>query len=127
MLKYILAVAVGAFTAGVSTLLFLDTRIDDKLVPYLTQNDANEIYLKKIDHIEQQAEWPDGKYVVLAHGDCPSGFVLARGFIGAIKFQDYSKLYLNEVQFGSSSITIHNNGNSGARANINISACVKNQ
>lgn len=127
MLKYILAVAVGAFTAGVSTLLFLDSRIEEKLQPYLTQQGASEIYLKKIDHVEQQAEWPEGKYVILAHGDCPSGFVLAKGLLGAIKFHQNSKLYLNEVQFGSSSIGIHNNGNSGALANIHISACVKHQ
>lgn len=48
VIKYILGVAVAAFLAGISALLFLDDRIDKKLVHYRTQEPVT------LDVINQQ-------------------------------------------------------------------------
>ena len=42
VLKYLLAIALGAFVAGISTLVFLDQRIQDKL----DQTEANKTNLQ---------------------------------------------------------------------------------
>ncbi len=55
LLKYVLAVAVGAFMAGVGAIVFIDQRIDEKLAPQVQKIEGN------VDHRNSAPSLIDGR------------------------------------------------------------------
>ena len=130
----------------------MDPAVDDAMASWLKNNSAFE-YIKKLEEMKAEAEnlintisqrdqeairlinliriklvdtpWPEGAYGVLASGECPQGFARKSAFLHAIKFQQNSDTYIGQSSLGSSRINIHNNGQSGALANLDLVVCVK--
>lgn len=173
-LKYLLALAVGAFLAGVGALTFLDTRIEDKLKPYVKTTEAQlEFSLKddtkklsdllsglqngyqtidperersvskdqlgklesnlwnalekKIDKESDQLKggWPDGKYVILANGECPDDFVNKSGEIIGFRLYNGDVNRLTEVVAGDSELAWHGTRGKSDLVELRLSFCVK--
>jgi hypothetical protein len=69
--------------------------------------------------------WPNGSYGIFAYGKCPKGFTKKTASLHAIKFYMNTKDYITPSSLGNSRISIHNNGNSGAQANLDLVVCLK--
>ena len=70
LIKYILAVAVGAFVAGVGAITFIDGKIDLKLKPHVEKIDANTLHLNSaVTFVDSRIDTKLDSYITKAQAD----------------------------------------------------------
>jgi len=73
----------------------------------LTKNTSLELTTRMETFEDIAGTWPEGRYCILANGDCPPNFTKHQVYMKAISTYSAASSYIKEGKFGNSEIKCH--------------------